>query len=45
MQKNVQVQHDQNQGKCGLCGDDYSMSQPRPNENGGRYGTGIIVKT
>ncbi|XP_039312890.1 uncharacterized protein LOC105197030 [Solenopsis invicta] len=34
-----------NGGKCGLCGDDYTMPQPRPNENGGTYGTGTIVKT
>ncbi|CAL1678311.1 unnamed protein product [Lasius platythorax] len=34
-----------NGGKCGLCGDDYKMPQPRPNENGGKYGTGTIVKT
>lgn len=39
-----QVQHEQNKGKCGPCGDDYSIPQPRPNENGGKYGTGLIVK-
>lgn len=33
-----------NGGKCGECGDDYSSPRPRPNENGGVYGTGIIVQ-
>ncbi|XP_034487996.1 uncharacterized protein LOC117792115 [Drosophila innubila] len=35
----------ENDGQCGLCGDDYSLSQPRPNELGGTYGKGVIVKT
>ncbi|XP_017846857.2 uncharacterized protein LOC108602982 [Drosophila busckii] len=30
---------------CGLCGDDYSMSVPRPNELGGTYGQGKIVRS
>lgn len=30
---------------CGLCGDDYSLARPRPNELGGTYGQGTIVKT
>ncbi|KAK1133216.1 hypothetical protein K0M31_014570 [Melipona bicolor] len=34
----------QNHGKCGECGDDYAAVRPRPNENGGIYGTGVIVK-
>lgn len=35
-----------NGGKCGLCGDSYSLPRPRPNELGGRYGQGgVIVKT
>ncbi|XP_034936365.1 uncharacterized protein [Chelonus insularis] len=34
-----------NKGKCGVCGDNYSNKQPRSNENGGRYGTGTIVKS
>ncbi|KAJ8674245.1 hypothetical protein QAD02_005507 [Eretmocerus hayati] len=29
---------------CGVCGDSYNTIQPRPNENGGLYGTGIIVR-
>jgi len=33
-----------NEGKCEECGDDYSLLRPRPNENGGIYGTGIIVQ-
>ncbi|OAD56806.1 hypothetical protein WN48_02330 [Eufriesea mexicana] len=39
-----QIQYEQNHGKCGLCGDDYALPQPRPNENGGIYGTGVIVE-
>nr|XP_031845677.1 uncharacterized protein LOC116432652 [Nomia melanderi] len=38
------VQHDQNGGRCGLCGDNFALPQPRPNENGGIYGTGYIVE-
>jgi hypothetical protein len=38
-----QTQWDQNGGKCGECGDNYALKRPRPNENGGTYGTGIIV--
>ncbi|PRD27424.1 UNVERIFIED_CONTAM: hypothetical protein NCL1_35386 [Trichonephila clavipes] len=33
-----------NRGKCGVCGDPYHLSQPRPNEAGGKYGLGIIVR-
>ncbi|XP_032663234.1 uncharacterized protein LOC116840526 [Odontomachus brunneus] len=36
------VQFDKNNGKCGECGDDYSLPRPRPNENGGTYGKGMI---
>ncbi|KAI4473575.1 hypothetical protein M0802_016047 [Mischocyttarus mexicanus] len=39
-----QVQYLQNNGHCGECGDDWSLQRPRPNENGGTYGTGLIVK-
>ncbi|SPP83985.1 uncharacterized protein LOC117586174 [Drosophila guanche] len=35
----------ENAGRCGLCGDDWSMEQPRPNELGGKYGSGVIVRT
>ncbi|XP_071650091.1 uncharacterized protein [Temnothorax longispinosus] len=38
------IQHGKNGGKCGECGDDYSLPRPRPNENGGIYGTGVIVQ-
>ncbi|XP_018403658.1 PREDICTED: uncharacterized protein LOC108780446 [Cyphomyrmex costatus] len=38
------VQHGNNNGKCGECGDSYSLPRPRPNENGGIYGTGLIVQ-
>ncbi|GFQ64711.1 chitin-binding type-4 domain-containing protein [Trichonephila clavata] len=33
-----------NRGKCGVCGDPYHLRQPRPNEAGGKYGLGIIVR-
>ncbi|KAH8330908.1 hypothetical protein KR067_008844 [Drosophila pandora] len=35
----------ENDGQCGLCGDDWSLEQPRPNELGGKYGSGVIVQT
>ncbi|KAH8248267.1 hypothetical protein KR038_009874 [Drosophila bunnanda] len=35
----------ENGGRCGLCGDDWSLAQPRPNELGGKYGSGVIVKS
>lgn len=40
----IQTQYEKNYGKCGECGDDWSLPRPRPNENGGIYGTGLIVK-
>ncbi|XP_042204853.1 uncharacterized protein LOC121854322 isoform X1 [Homarus americanus] len=36
-------QWDQNDGKCGVCGDNWADPQPRDNEAGGKYGKGIIV--
>ncbi|XP_046401948.1 uncharacterized protein LOC124167927 [Ischnura elegans] len=39
------TQWDTNGGKCGECGDAYNLKRPRPNENGGKYGTGYIAKT
>merc|ERR1712121_335362 len=36
------VQWNQNEGKCGVCGDNFADSEPRPHEAGGRYGNGII---
>lgn len=41
--QNLQVQHGQNNGQCGLCGDSYSDSTPRLNEFGGIFGRGDIV--
>lgn len=38
-----QVQYEINGGKCGPCGDNWSDSIPRNNENGGLYGQGIVV--
>ncbi|XP_015518735.1 uncharacterized protein LOC107223546 [Neodiprion lecontei] len=38
-------QWSENSGQCGICGDDYALKQPRPNENTGTYGNGIIVAT
>ncbi|XP_073982144.1 uncharacterized protein [Rhodnius prolixus] len=36
------VQWEQNQGKCGVCGDAYSLTDPRPHEAGGQYAKGVI---
>lgn len=33
-----------NGGKCGVCGDDWSLPEPRPHEYGGKYGQGVIVR-
>lgn len=41
----VGIQFKQNKGKCGVCGDDWSLKRPRDNENGGQYGSGTISKT
>ncbi|XP_064087986.1 uncharacterized protein LOC135202496 [Macrobrachium nipponense] len=37
-------QWQRNGGKCGPCGDPWDMKQPRDNEEGGKYGLGVIVK-
>ncbi|XP_046554984.1 uncharacterized protein LOC124264286 [Haliotis rubra] len=37
------VQFHQNDGKCGVCGDNYAQDVPRDNERGGYYSTGNIV--
>ena len=34
--------NDVNQGRCGPCGDEWQLPQPRPNEEGGQYARGII---
>lgn len=39
----VQVQYEQNGGKCGVCGDPWQG--PRENEAGGKYANGIIVRS
>ena len=31
-----------NNGRCGVCGDNWAEERPRENENGGKYGTGTI---
>lgn len=33
-----------NGGKCGECGDAWDLPQPRPNEYGGRWGQGVVVR-
>lgn len=33
-----------NGGRCGVCGDPWDAKQPRPNEHGGTYGLGVIVR-
>ena len=32
-----------NQGRCGECGDNWATARPRPNDEGGLYGKGIIA--
>lgn len=39
-----QHQYGTNGGKCGVCGDPYDAPQPRDNEGGGKYSSGIISK-
>ncbi|XP_066987427.1 uncharacterized protein [Macrobrachium rosenbergii] len=38
-----QKMHFSNGGRCGVCGDDWSLPQPRPHERGGRFGRGVIT--
>ena len=38
----ISVQFLKNEGKCGVCGDNWADPQPRPHEGGGRYGQGVI---
>lgn len=40
----IAVQWEQNSGKCGVCGDAYHLTIPRPHEAGGDYGKGIISR-
>ena len=39
------VQWAQNQGRCGVCGDDYRDEVPRQHETGGKFGNEIITAT
>lgn len=41
----VQTQWSLNGGRCGECGDPWNYERPRPNEEGGYYGRGIIGQT
>ncbi|CAG9854249.1 unnamed protein product [Phyllotreta striolata] len=38
------VQWEQNDGKCGICGDAYQLGSPRPHEAGGIYAKGILSR-
>ncbi|CAG0925203.1 unnamed protein product [Notodromas monacha] len=38
-----QVQWNQNEGRCGICGDAFNESTPRTHEVNGIYANGIIV--
>ncbi|XP_023723964.1 uncharacterized protein LOC111873457 [Cryptotermes secundus] len=38
------VQWEQNQGRCGLCGDPWHLTEPRPHEAGGQFAKGIISR-
>lgn len=37
------TQYWSNGGRCGECGDNWAFTRPRPNDEGGKYGTGIIA--
>lgn len=42
----LKVQHNSiNKGRCGECGDEWSLPRPRANDEGGLYGTGTIGQT
>ncbi|CAH0555461.1 unnamed protein product [Brassicogethes aeneus] len=38
------VQWEQNEGKCGVCGDPYHVKEPRPHEATGIYAKGIVTR-
>lgn len=38
------IQWEQNEGKCGVCGDPYNFETPRPHEAGGLYAKGITTR-
>lgn len=33
-----------NNGKCGICGDNYADPQPRAHEAGGKSALGLVVR-
>lgn len=33
-----------NKGRCGVCGDPFDLPTPRPHEDGGQFGRGIITR-
>ncbi|KAG7156947.1 putative Lytic polysaccharide mono-oxygenase, cellulose-degrading-containing protein 7 [Homarus americanus] len=37
------VQHIRNRGRCGVCGDNWRLPEPRPHERGGEFGRGVIT--
>ena len=39
-----QVQWGRNDGKCGVCGDNWAQTEPRDHEAGGKYASGFIVQ-
>ena len=40
----VHVQWRLNKGRCGVCGDPWDAPSPRPQEGGGAFGRGVIVR-
>ncbi|KAJ4440021.1 hypothetical protein ANN_08152 [Periplaneta americana] len=38
------MQWEQNQGRCGVCGDPWHLNEPRPHEAGGQFAKGIISR-
>jgi hypothetical protein len=38
----LSVQYQKNDGKCGVCGDNFADATPRAHETGGMFGNGII---
>lgn len=38
------IQWEQNEGRCGVCGDPYQLETPRPHEAGGLYAKGIVSR-
>ena len=38
------VHYQKNDGKCGVCGDNWKDTEPRQHEAGGLYGNGFVVQ-